>query len=126
MNKPSIPTSPSNILTLKGLTSKQKDGLIAGGLTLASVIAGAGFYQLFGRKVLSDDVNSSLNSAPNVATETIIESEASITEPEVGLNEIEALEPSFSFSFNSEAKISNSVSDDICLLYTSPSPRDRG
>lgn len=120
MKDSSISIAPTNTLTLKGLTTKQKDGLIAGGLTLGAVITGVGFYQLFGKNGLGTTKSTSGAAALNSDAESIVgnHTEAVSTAEEAILNESSALESvaaesSVSFTFNSAVNISESVSDDM-------------
>jgi len=118
MSNTTIPNNPSNTLTLKGLTTKQKDGLIAGGLTLGAIITGVGFYQLFGKSSMSSSgVGTDGVELTSDNTESIVESVEDANSEELldtASNLDSSLaESSVTFTFNSEVNISNSVSDSM-------------
>lgn len=116
MNNSSLTSFNNKYLTLKGLSTKQKDALIAGGLTLGAVITGVGFYELFGSSNVVSPISSTDESSVPYDEEAPVEVDAveattlvDDSEMTDTANEITEV----TFSFHSDVNISLAVSDDM-------------
>lgn len=116
MNNSSLSSFNNKYLTLKGLSTKQKDALIAGGLTLGAVITGVGFYELFGASNVVSTISSRDESAVSPEEEAPVEVDAlelSTLADDAGITDMANEINEVTFSFHSEVNISLAVSDDM-------------